>query len=153
VRASRELAFPVSIEWVEGRLVRASVEGKDGLDVATPPEFLGGIEGVWSPEDLLVAAAASCFAVTFVAVAEHRSVPVRGLAVEGVGRMAIRDGRLGFVGVDLRAEIETDPEQLEPARSAARRAEDGCFVSAALEIPVRLEVEVRPVGVAVPANQ
>ena len=51
--------FPVSIHWVSGRLTKASVADKQDLQVATPPEFNGGIAGVWSPEDLLVSAVAS----------------------------------------------------------------------------------------------
>jgi organic hydroperoxide reductase OsmC/OhrA len=61
--------FPVSIEWQEGRLTTASSPGKPELEVATPPEFKGGIPGVWSPEDLLVGATAACYTVTLLAVA------------------------------------------------------------------------------------
>ena len=49
-----EHRFPVSVHWLSGRLTNATIDGKDDLLVATPPEFKGGIEGVWSPEDLLV---------------------------------------------------------------------------------------------------
>jgi organic hydroperoxide reductase OsmC/OhrA len=57
----------VSIEWIDGKHVRAHVVGKAPIEIATPPEFKGEHPDVWSPEDFLVAAAASCFAVTFVA--------------------------------------------------------------------------------------
>jgi organic hydroperoxide reductase OsmC/OhrA len=141
--SGRSYAFPVSVEHVEGRLVRARVEGKPTLGVATPPEFKGTHPEVWSPEDLLVGAAASCYAVTLVAVAERRGVPLHELTVEGVGRMGFADGKLGFLGIDLRAGFATDTAHVEEARQAALRAEQGCFVSAALSVPVELvELEI-----------
>ena len=144
MRTAKSLQFPGTVEWEGGRRVRASVAGKELIRIATPPEFKGTDPDVWSPEDFLVAATASCFAVTYVAVAEHRGIPVRDVAVDAVGRMGLgEDGRLGFRGVDLTAHLETDPGSEQAAAEAAQRAEESCFVSLALSIPVRLETLVR----------
>lgn len=144
MKTTKDFRFPVSIAWTGGRLVRASVAGKETLEIATPPEFKGTDEGVWSPEDLLVAATASCFTVTYIAVAEHRGVPVHDVSVDGTGRMGIGpDGRLGFLGIDLVAHLVTEPGHEEAAIGAAERAEEGCFISMALQIPVSLETRVR----------
>src|ERR671931_766625 len=85
--------FPVSIEWQEGRLIRASSPGKPDLEVATPPEFKGGIPGVWSPEDLLVAATAGCYTVTLLAVSRRMGIDPGGLKGGGT-----RHGELGRGG-------------------------------------------------------
>jgi organic hydroperoxide reductase OsmC/OhrA len=144
MKTTRDFRFPVSIGWAGGRLVRATVPGKEPLALATPPEFKGTDVGVWSPEDALVAATASCFSVTYLAVAERRGIPVHDVAVDGVGRMGLgEDGRLGFLGIDLTAHLVTEPGHEEAAVAAAERAEQGCFVSMALAIPVRLETHVR----------
>ena len=144
MRATKNLRFPVSVTWVGGRLVRAGVPGKPWLEVATPPEFKGTDPDVWSPEDLLVGAAASCFTVTFLAVAERRGITVHDVAVDGVGRMGLgEDGRLAFLGVDLTAHVVTAAGQEQAAVEAARQAERGCFVSQALSIEVRLETLAR----------
>jgi organic hydroperoxide reductase OsmC/OhrA len=149
VRATKDIRFPVAVDWAGGRLVRASVAGKETIEIATPPEFKGTDPGVWSPEDFLVAAAASCFTVTFLAVAERRNVPVRDVSVDAVGRMGIgEDGKLGFLRIDLSAYVETDPGYEDAAVQAAERAEQGCFVSLALSIPVRLETLVRTAAAA-----
>ncbi len=90
--------------------------------MATPPEFKGGVEGVWSPEDLLVGSVASCFAVTLVAVAERRGVPLRGLDVAARGVVTQRpDGRFGFTEVVLEVSLSTEPGCEEEASAAARR--------------------------------
>ena len=142
--------FPVSIEWRGGRLTGATVEGKPELEVATPPEFKGGIDGVWSPEDLLVAATASCYAVTLVAVAERRDIPLYALHVEGTGFVERHDEGFGFVVIELHASLETDEDAVETAEKAARAAKDGCLVGMALDTPVHLELDIKP-RVAVPA--
>ncbi len=137
--------FPVSVQWRGGRLTQALVPGKPALEVATPPEFKGGIEGVWSPEDLLVAATASCYTVTLVAVAERRGVPLYELEVDGTGHVELRgDGRFGFVAIELHATLETDEASVHEAEQAARAAKDGCLVSMALDTPVHLELDVKP---------
>ena len=93
--------FPLSLRWLAGRRTLLSVQGKDELEVATPPEFKGGVEGVWSPEDLLVGSIASCFAVTLLRLAEQPAVPLRGLDVNASGHVTQPDdGRFFTIGAD-----------------------------------------------------
>ena len=141
---ANEHRFPVSVHWLSGRLTEATIDGKDDLLVATPPEFEGGIEGVWSPEDLLVSATASCFVVTLLAFAERRGVPLRALDVHGTGRVAKRDdGRFGFVAIELEADVATDAGCEAQAERAIELAERHCLVSGALAVPVQLSARVR----------
>ena len=140
----KALRFPVSVQLEHGRLTRAEASGKPDLEVATPPEFPGGIEGVWSPEDLLVTATASCYAVTVAAIAERREIPIYDLRVSGTGHVSKRDDcRFGFVAIELDAEIETAPECVAAAEAVARRAERGCLVGQALDVPVHVGIDVR----------
>jgi organic hydroperoxide reductase OsmC/OhrA len=142
--ATKEYSFPVSVRRLPGRRSVASVHGKDDLEVAAPPEFKGGVEGVWSPEDLFVGSVATCYAVTLAAIAERRDVPLRTLDVGATGRVARRaDGRFGFTEVVLDAILSTDPGREKEAARAAEAAERGCLVSVSLDLPVRLELEVR----------
>lgn len=141
--------FPVDVCWLGGRLTRASVNGKPDLTVATPPEFRGGVEGVWSPEDLLVAAAATCFTVTLVSVAERRGLPLRALGVHGAGSVTQRpDGRFGFTEIELDVVLATDPGREEDARSAAEAAERSCLVAVSLDTPVHVSLQVRTAAAA-----
>jgi peroxiredoxin-like protein len=136
--------FPLDVRWAGGRLTSVSVAGKPELQVATPPEFKGGIEGVWSPEDLFVGAAATCYAVTLVAVAERRGVPLRALRVGAAGEVTQRpDGRFGFTVIELDVALTTDPGREADARDVAVAAEQACLVTASLDTPVRLALDVR----------
>lgn len=135
--------FPVSVQWWDGRLTQASAPGKHSLEVATPPEFKGGIPGAWSPEDLLVTATAACYAVTLLAVAEAKRLTLLDLRVDGTGHVERRkDGRYGFVAIELVANVEVDAADVETAEKAARYAEDACLITLALDTPVHLELHV-----------
>jgi peroxiredoxin-like protein len=135
--------FPVSIDWRGGHLTRAVAHNKPILEIATPPEFKGGIEGVWSPEELLVAAAGSCYAVTLVAVAERFDLTLRELRIRGTGHVEPRqDHRFGFVAIDLDVSVETDADAVTDVEEAARRAEELCLISLALDTPVHVTVTV-----------
>jgi organic hydroperoxide reductase OsmC/OhrA len=141
--------FPVDVQWLEGKLTVASVPGKEPLRVATPPEFQGGIEGVWSPEDLFVSAVATCYTVTLISAARRRGVPVRALEVRSFGDVTRRpDGRFGFVGVELAVELETDPGREGEAKGAALDAEASCLVAASLDTPVRVHANIAATAVA-----
>jgi organic hydroperoxide reductase OsmC/OhrA len=148
----KDFRYPVSLRWEEGRLTRASARNKSDLHVATPPEFKGGIAGVWSPEELLVTSVAACFAVTLVAIADRHRVRIFDLSVEGTGHVTeLNDGRLGFAVIELNARIVTEEEHVAFVRNAAESAERGCLISRALDVPVHLEVDAvaRPAHVAV----
>jgi peroxiredoxin-like protein len=139
----KEHRFPTSVRWLGGRLTRVSAPEKVDLDVAVPPEFRGGIEGTWSPEELLVGATASCYAVTVVALLERLGVPLADLAVDGIGHVTRRaDGKLAFVAIEVTAKVVTEPDWVAAAEAVAREAKEVCLISLALDVPVHVVVHV-----------
>ncbi len=139
----REFNFPVSVEWVGDTRVVTRVDGKAEIETSSPPEFRGRHPSVWSPEDFLVGATASCVAITLQGIAEKRGLPLRSLRVGGEGTVGRReDGRFGFTGVRLKIEIETEPGSEELAREVARQADETCLVAVSLDLPVEAEIEV-----------
>ncbi len=142
--ATKTFEFPVDVNWLDGRLTRVTAAGKPELEVATPPQFKHGIPGVWSPEDLLVGSVATCFAVTLLAIAERREVPLRRLAVGATGEVTKRpDGRFGFTAVRLDVRVRTDPGFEAEAAAAVEAAERGCLIAASIDFPIEVEHEVR----------
>lgn len=145
----KEMQFPVSVRWRGGRLARADACDKDSLELATPPEFRGGLAGYWSPEDLLVASAASCFALTLAAVAERREAPLLDATITATGHITRRDdGRFGFIVIEIDAFLETIPGAERAVSSAAAIAEERCLVSQALDVPVHVAVQVKAAELA-----
>jgi organic hydroperoxide reductase OsmC/OhrA len=138
----KEFHFPVAVEWTGGRRVRAQVEGKQPVDICPPIAFSGDDENTWSPEDFFVAAAASCFAVTFTGIAERAGLEYDRLAVDADGICGKRpDGGFGFTSLWLRVELETaaDPDR---ARDLAERAEAACLVAESLDVPIATTIVV-----------
>jgi organic hydroperoxide reductase OsmC/OhrA len=74
--------FRVSAWWSSGRTgIAKSDSVPNAVHFAAPPEF-GGLEGRWTPEDLLLSAVASCFTTTFQAVAGYSKFDYTDLEVE-----------------------------------------------------------------------
>ena len=145
----KELQFPVSVRWRGGRLASTKSPDKEPIEVATPPEFRDGVAGYWSPEDLLVAAVASCFTLTLAAVAERGGAPLLDATVTATGHMSHRDdGRYGFVVFEVDATLETVPGGEAAVRRAAADAEVRCLVTHALDVPVHVAVTVSTVAPA-----
>jgi organic hydroperoxide reductase OsmC/OhrA len=144
VRA-KEFHFPLTVDWLGGRRVGARAEGKPPIEITTtPPVFRGTDPSVWSPEEFLVAAAASCLAVTFTGLAAREDLAYTKLKVDGDGVVGSRaDGRFGFTRLLLRLELDTDPTREAQARELAERAEQTCLVSVSLDLPVETVIEVR----------
>lgn len=133
---SKDFRFPVSVRWQGQQRVQVEAPDVDEIDVTVPAEF-HGVGGHWSAEALLVASAASCYAVTFAALAERRAIPIHGLTVSGTGHVGKRDdGRVGFLAVELTPRIVTDPEFVERVERTARAAHTACLVASALDVPV-----------------
>jgi peroxiredoxin-like protein len=142
VRA-KEIHFPLSIDWVGERRVRAKVEGKAAVEITPPPVFRGTDPATWSPEDCFVAAAASCLAVTFTGLAERAGLTYSRLHVDADGVCGRRaDGHFGFTRVLLRIQLDTGPADAAEARRLVEQAEASCLVSASLDLPVETMIEV-----------
>src|SRR5438445_9387091 len=68
--------------WSSGRTGLAkSNSAPNAIHFTAPPEF-GGLEGRWTPEDLLLSAVASCYTTTFRALAEYSKFEYADLEVE-----------------------------------------------------------------------
>jgi organic hydroperoxide reductase OsmC/OhrA len=143
----KELQFPVVVRWRGGRLAQAHAGDNDALDVATPPEFRGGLAGHWSPEDLLVTATASCYALTLAAVSERLEAPLLDATVSATGHLGHRDdGRYGFTVIEVTAELETIAGGEAGVLNAAALAEERCTVTQALDVPVHVALRVKAVS-------
>jgi peroxiredoxin-like protein len=141
----KEFEFPLTVEWLGGRRVAAKVEGKEAIEIAPPLAFRGTDPTAWSPEDLLVAAAASCLAVTFTGLAEREGLSYRNLKVDGAGICGKRDdGHFGFIRLQLRFAVETSSIDEARARALAEKAESTCLVSASLDLPVETAITTHP---------
>ena len=139
----KEFHFPLSVDWTGDRRVAARVDGKPAIEITPPPVFRGTDPATWSPEDFFVAAAASCFAVTFTGLAARAGLEYTRLARRR--RRRLRDARGRALRLHAAAaplEVETDPAEEERARELAEQAEATCLVSVSLDLPVETVIMV-----------
>jgi organic hydroperoxide reductase OsmC/OhrA len=123
--------------------VRLTADGKPSLEAAMPPFYRGGTPGMWTPEDLLVASVASCYAVTLESIADHHDVPLSHVEVAGVGHVTRRaEGRIGFVVIELAVDVTVPAGSEEQAERTANSAKQTCLVGHALEVPLELELRI-----------
>lgn len=127
-----------------------TVEGRrlPPLLTATPAEF-GGPGDRWSPETLLVASVADCFALTFRAVASASKLPWVSLRCEVEGDLGRGDHGMRFSAFRIRAELRV-PEGTDPAeaRRLLVRAEQACLVTNSLKAETVLNPDVIEVAPA-----
>ena len=110
-----------------------------------PPVQYDGPGDQWSPETLLVAAAADCFVLTFRAVAAASKFAWRRLECDAEGVLDRRDGVVRFTEMHLTARLLiAQGGDLERAKRLLEKAEASCLVtrSLALEPTLTTTVEV-----------
>lgn len=139
-----EHLYSVTIEWSGGKKGRMhSDKLEESLNVATPPEFPGGVEGIWSPEHLFTASVSSCFMTSFTAVSEYSKFEFESLRVESDGVMGKEDGKFVMSRVILRPHLViTDPVQEKKALRLLEKAEQICLISRSIKSEIVFEPRV-----------
>lgn len=140
-------SYENTVTWTGGRIGRLEAEGMPVVEVAPPPEF-NGQEGVWNPEQLLLASANSCLLVTFVAIALKMRVNWTSYRSRATAELTRgEDRKYAITRVDYYPEIEVPSEaDVEKVTKAIERAEAGCLISRSLRYPCALHATVRPAG-------
>jgi peroxiredoxin-like protein len=121
-------------------LVRSA--GLPVLATAAPAEF-DGPGDLWSPETMLVAAAANCFILTFRAIARASQFPWQQLHCQATGLLDRIDRVTRFteirLAVTLWAPSGTNEER---ARRLLEKAEQGCLITNSLTAKITLNMEL-----------
>lgn len=131
--------YPTSVRWTGEKKGALTVAGKPPVEVATPPEFKGH-EGIWSPEDLFVAAVNSCIMTTFLAFAGRAGLAFEGYESEAEGALEFVDDRLVFTKIVVRPRVTLRPgADRKQAEEILHKAEKNCLVSNSLRTEVILE--------------
>jgi organic hydroperoxide reductase OsmC/OhrA len=135
--------YQVETAWRHEYECRVSARDNPDLTVATPPEF-GGPEGMWSPEELLVASVGSCLLSTFLFFAHRFKIAFESYLSTSTGKMEKTAEGLRFTSFDVSIIITVlDDEATEKISSLllGEKLEKYCPVSASLNCPVRLVLE------------
>ncbi len=138
---AQEHFYDVSVQWTEDRKgVLSSDVLENEIEVATPPQFAKGIEGVWSPEHLFVAAINSCLMTTFLAIAENFKLEYKAFHSKGIGKLELVDGRYLMSEVLLSPVLVVVNEaDSEKALRVLQKAEAACLISNSVKTKVSMQ--------------
>lgn len=136
--------------WTSGQTGLAKADSApNAIHFSAPPEF-GGLDGRWTPEDLLLAALASCFTTTFRAIAGYSKFEYADLQVEVEGTVSKTESGYGFSEIILRPTVTIHEEgNRDWALKLLQKTKGACLVSKTLATTPALEPHVE-VGSAVP---
>lgn len=111
------------------------------IEGGPPPEF-GGTEGRWSPEHLLVSAAALCYLTTLEWFSRGREVSIAGFECRAEGTVEKTRRGLAFTSVHMNVAATAPPGRSAELRELMEMAKDACLVANSLACPVELVAEV-----------
>lgn len=136
--------YQVDLNWISDRKgALSSPDLTQTFEVATPPQFPKGMEGIWSPEHLLTAAVNSCFMTTFLAIAENSKLEFKSFHCTTKGKLEQVEGKY------LMTEMIVQPvlgilreEDKERAERILHKSEAACLISNSINAKRSLEVKI-----------
>lgn len=136
--------YKVDVQWNSDRKgVLSSPELPVAIGVATPPQFPKGMEGIWSPEHLFVAAINSCLMTTFLAIAENSKLEFSDFACHASGKLEIVEGKYQITEVTLQPVVTIPHEKdKERAERIIQKSEAACLISNSVKSKVILQPRV-----------
>ena len=136
--------YEVNLSWVKDRKgTISSPELEQSIEIATPPEFPKGMEGIWSPEHLFAAAVNSCLMTTFLAIAENSKLEFVSLKSNAIGKLDKVDGKYMMTEVVLRPTLVIkNPELAEKAKRVLEMSEKACLISNSIKSKIVFEPNV-----------
>lgn len=137
---TKNYSYRAEAHWTMHR--RGIVEAESiprTINYAAPPEF-GGEPGLWTPEHLLVAAVATCYAATLRAVADASKLEFDDLRVSVEGTIERLEGGYRFTKITLRPVVKiTSDDHRERMGRLLEKAEHSCLISRSLACTMILE--------------
>ena len=141
--------YNVDINWENDRkgiICSPELNAKNGIciEVATPPEFPKGMEGIWSPEHLFVASVSGCLMTTFLAIAENSTLEFKSFTCRAKGKLETVDGKLMISEVLLLPTVVIQNEMFtNKAIRILKKAEDSCLIVHSIKSKVSMEIDIQ----------
>lgn len=134
--------YTTAVEWTKQKRGALSSASLPTLEVATPPNFPGGHEGIWSPEHLFTAAAEVCLMTTFLSLAEKAKLAFRSYKSEAEGKLDKVEKGFLMTKIHIKPTVVIAEEsRREEVMKLFEKAEKYCLISNSM----RTEVTVEPI--------
>lgn len=136
--------YEVNLKWTVNRKgVLSSPLLPQKIEVATPPDFPKGMEGIWTPEHLFVASINSCLMTTFLSIAENSKLEFISYESNSVCNIAIVEGKHTIVEIILKPRVKIPHTQKkERAMHILEMSKRACLISNAVKTSILMEPEI-----------
>ena len=143
--------YNVNVNWTQDRKgTLCSPELKNNItneinciEVATPPEFPGGMPNIWTPEHLFTAAISSCLMTTFLAIAEYSKIEYVSFKCESQGILEKVDGKFVISEVLLFPEVViTEASKRERIERVLEKSEKACLISNSVNSKITMKTKI-----------
>lgn len=139
----KSFSYQTQTTWLENRAGKLQSGEKVEFRVASPPEFKGEA-GVWTPEDLLVAAVETCTMTTFLALASRKLLPLISYSSRADGRLEYKDDGYQFTKIIIHPEIVVQNNAaIADAEKIIHDAHDNCLIARSIKAEVTIEPVIR----------
>lgn len=120
----------------------ASSQGIPDLITSAPAEF-GGPGDQWSPETLFMSAVASCFVLSFKAVAGASSFTWKDLQCESIGKLEKIERTMKFTEITTKVKLTIGNDvDKQKAIKLIEKSESICLVTNSLTASLKLEYDI-----------
>jgi peroxiredoxin-like protein len=116
-----------------------SSTGKPSFRVASPPEFKGEA-GVWTPEDLFVAAVETCTMTTFLSFAQRKDLALISYESSAEGKLEFTSGVYEFTEIIVRPRVKVAThDAIDQAHQVLEESHHHCLIANSIKGRVILE--------------
>lgn len=136
--------YNVDILWTKDRQGEmSSPELSNKIEIATPPQFPKGVDGIWSPEHLFTSAVASCLMTTFLSIAENSKLEFTGFTCKSSGKLEQVDGKFLMTEVILEPTVTIINESdREKAERVLQKSEQHCLISNSIKSKITMNTTI-----------
>jgi len=136
--------YNVDISWTKERKGEmSSPELSTVIEIATPPQFPNGVEGIWSPEHLFTSAVASCLMTTFLSIAENSKLEFTAFSCKSHGKLEQIEGKFLMTEVILEPTVTIANESdREKADRVLQKSEQHCLISNSIKSKVTMNTNI-----------
>lgn len=137
--------YTVDVQWKNDRKGEmSSPELTQNIEIATPPQFPKGMEGIWSPEHLFTAAVNSCLMTTFLAIAENSKLEFSGFECKSKGKLEQVEGKFLMTEVILEPIVTIKNEsEREKAERVLQKSEANCLISNSVKSKITMIPQIK----------
>ncbi|MGJ5711699.1 SACOL1771 family peroxiredoxin [Staphylococcus auricularis] len=137
--------FKVTTQWQGGRESVGQLNGDVLDEQISIPSGLGGQGVGTNPDEMLVAAASTCYIISLAAVLERSGFNDIQITQHSIGRASLDKGKFKMVEITHYPEIQIDEDQVPKLKDKLSKllqlADRNCMISNAIRGNVEVNIE------------